>query len=351
MLRKSFIIIVLTLLSFSVGCQQNKSDTEKPKEPVITKAQFPEDIAADFPTDLVFTEDKLFFTEKSGRLKEFKLGDEESSTLLEIDVPYLVGYNETGLLGIALSPDFASDKQIYLYHTYQKDSELFNKVIRINTDKPREKPLTIIEGIKGGNIHDGGKIAFGPDANLYIATGEAGQEDLSQDKDSLNGKVLRIEPDGSIPEDNPFGNAVWSYGHRNIFGMTFDNKGNLYVTENGPTENDEVNKIIKGGNYGWPIETGPGSGHFIKPLITFEQSIAPTGIIYYTSKRYKNITDKLIFGDYNNGDVHSLTLSDNEATDKIIANSQGKINAIAQTNDGLIYIATENQIKRLMVDR
>jgi len=346
-LSKIFVSFLICLqLLFLPGCHVPATK----EQPPTSKEQFPEQVEADFPTGLVFTDDKLFFTEKGGKLKMLEAGAEKPTTLLSVDVPELIGYNELGLLGIALSPSFKSDKQIYLYHSYQKDAQFFNRVVRIEAGKPQKKPVVIVDGINGGSIHNGGKLAFGPDANLYIATGESGNGLLAQNKNSLNGKVLRIKPDGSLPPGNPFNNKTWSYGHRNIFGMAFDNKGNLFVTENGPESNDEVNQITKGANYGWPETTGF-SSKFKQPLIVYEQSIAPTGIIFYTGNKYKDLTNKLVFTDYLNGDVHRLTLKGNRAQDKIIAENLQAINAIAQTKDGIIYIATENRITGLTIKR
>ncbi len=119
-----------------------------------------------------------------------------------------------------------------------------------------ERVATIVEGIPGASYHDGGRIKFGPDEKLYITTGDAGNSSLAQDINSLAGKILRLNPDGSIPQDNPFNNEVWTYGHRNPQGLTWDEEGQLWATEHGPSGlqsgQDEINLIEKGKNYGWP---------------------------------------------------------------------------------------------------
>jgi len=350
---KNGLTILALLVLLSAACTQQEETKKPEKKPTETdkskpaeKKLFPKTISADFPTDLVFTDNKLFFTEKGGNLKVLNRGETKPMTLLTVQVPQISGYDETGLLGIALSPEFSDDQQIYLFHTVRVNSELKNRVIRVQADDPEKKPVVIIDDIKGARIHDAGKLAFGPNGNLFIATGDADEQQLAQNKNSLNGKVLRIKPDGSIPADNPFNNATWSFGHRNIFGMTFDNEGRLFVTENGPESNDEINMIKKGANYGWPNTTGD-DPDFEQPLITFKSSIAPTGIIFYTGDKFKELQNKLVFGDFINGDVHRLTLQDSMATDKIVASSQGDINALAQTKDGQIYLAIQDQIKRL----
>ncbi len=341
------LLIALLLLSLISGCNGQEAEKETKKE---KKTQFPTKIEADFPTGLVFTNDKLFFIEKDGRLKVLEKGEKDAQTLFEVDVPSIAGYNETGLLGIALDPDFDKNQKIFLYHTISKDKALENQVIRIQADKPDVKPKVILRGIQGARIHNGGKLAFGPENDLFIATGDSDRQELAQNTESLNGKVLRVEADGSIPEGNPFSNAVYSYGHRNIFGMAFDTSGTLIVTENGPVGDDEINKIIKGANYGWPQVTGF-SDDFEQPLIVFDKAIAPTGIIFYTGSKFSDLKNKFVFADFNNGDIHKLTLENGSAKDEIIATNQGQINDLAKTKDGSIYVTTENEIKELELSK
>ena len=359
-----FLIIVLMVITttlFLTTCTPSTTDSsqksdEKEADEEVKSGEFASVLSADFPTDLVFFKDKLFITEKSGKLKVIQRGSKQSKTLKEFKIPSRIGYNEIGLLGIALSPNFEEDKKIYLYHSYEADGELLNKVVSIDSEQPKEDPLVIIDGIRGSRIHNGGKLAFGPDGKLYIATGDAGDKSSAQDTGSLNGKVLRVEPDGGIPSDNPFGNAVWSYGHRNIFGMTWalflrnglgvpgDNR--LFVTENGPEKNDEINEIKRGGNYGWPEVSGVTKRSFDNPMITIERSIAPTGIIYYVGDKYTALKDQIIFADLVNGDIHEIFLG-GDVTQKVIANAGQGVNAIAESPDGEVYVATEDKVKKI----
>ena len=165
---------------------------------------------------------------------------------------------EGGLLGITLHPNFEENAWLYLYQTQEISGEgTTNRILRFRYENNSlQNETTIIENIPGALYHDGGRIAFGPDGYLYIATGDATEPDLAQDTTSLAGKILRIKDDGSIPEDNPFGNAVYSYGHRNPQGLTWDDEGNLWSSEHGRSGAlsgfDELNKILPGGNYGWP---------------------------------------------------------------------------------------------------
>jgi hypothetical protein len=166
-----------------------------------------------------------------------------------------VDAGEGGLLGIAVSPDYGADGLVYAYLTTGTD----NRIVRFRLGGAVEPILT---GIDAGVIHDGGRIAFGPDGKLYAGTGETGRSRLSQSLRSPNGKILRINPDGSIPDDNPFrGSPVWTYGHRNVQGLAWDRAGRLWASELGQNTWDEVNLIAKGRNYGWPAVEGKGGTH------------------------------------------------------------------------------------------
>ncbi|GAB3884103.1 PQQ-dependent sugar dehydrogenase [Kibdelosporangium lantanae] len=193
-----------------------------------------------------------------------------------------VGTNgEGGLLGLEVSANFASDHWLYVYHTASEG----NRIIRIKYENGALVQNTyqiLLQGMAKNRYHNGGRLRFGPDGKLYATVGDAQNPDNNpQNKNSLNGKVLRINPDGSIPSDNPFGNAVWSMGHRNPQGLDFDSQGRLWEAEFGDSTQDEVNLIQKGGNYGWPKcegTTGDCSG-FIAPKKTWSTSSAsPSGL-------------------------------------------------------------------------
>lgn len=168
---------------------------------------------------------------------------------------------EGGLLGVAIHPDFRDNNYIYVYETTATAEGLENRVLRFNYQSGSLSEQTvIIDNISGAFYHDGGRLAFGPDRKLYITTGDAGNPELSQATTSREGKILRLNSDGTIPEDNPFGNSVYSYGHRNPQGLTWDRSGRLFSTEHGrsgvASGLDEVNLIKQGGNYGWPYLEG-----------------------------------------------------------------------------------------------
>lgn len=173
-------------------------------------------------------------------------------------VPGVVPAGEGGLLGLALSPHFDVDRYLYAYVTGQED----NRVVRLTLQRDADgalspgPPQTVFAGIPKATTHNGGRIRFGPDGFLYVGTGDAQRREQPQDPDALGGKILRLAPDGSPAPGNPFGNAVYSLGHRNVQGLAWDGEGRLWASEFGPDVNDELNLILPGANYGWPEVTG-----------------------------------------------------------------------------------------------
>ena len=211
------------------------------------------------PWEIVFLPDEsLLVTERPGQLVRIF---PDSREVLPITGVAHVG--EGGLLGMALHPDFEENSWLYLYFTTRTDGGLTNRIERYRFNMAANSladRLVIIEGIPGAQFHDGGRLEFGPDDLLYVTTGDAGNQDSAQDVNLVAGKILRLNDDGSVPADNPFSNAVYSYGHRNPQGLAWDGEGRLWSSEHGPsgsqTGDDEVNLIKAGSNYGWPVVRG-----------------------------------------------------------------------------------------------
>jgi glucose/arabinose dehydrogenase len=212
--------------------------------------------------------------------------DGESGKKTELgEVPGVEPSGEGGLLGIALSPEYASDHMIYAYFTSASD----NRIVRLIYDDKKPageqlgEPDAVFRGISKGVIHNGGRIAFGPDKTLYVGTGESGDTGLSQDKESLGGKILRLTPEGEPAPGNPFSDSpVYSYGHRNVQGLAWDGKQRLFASEFGQNTWDELNAIEPGDNYGWPEAEGRSDdGGFHDPIDQWSTDEAsPSGIAY-----------------------------------------------------------------------
>ncbi len=237
------------------------------------------------PWEIAFLPDgDMLVTERPGTLK--RIGKNNQTHVVE-GVQHT---SEGGLLGLALHPDFQNNHFIYLYLTSRSGAGLINRVDRYRYEADRLSDKTvIITNIPGASNHDGGRIKFGtgPANMLYIATGDAGNEGLAQDKNSLAGKILKIHDDGRIPADNPFGNAVYSYGHRNVQGLAWDDSGRLWATEHGRSGAssgfDELNVILKGANYGWPIIEGDEKAEGMLPPVAHSgasETWAPASLAY-----------------------------------------------------------------------
>ncbi|MBA3610072.1 MAG: PQQ-dependent sugar dehydrogenase [Rubrobacter sp.] len=252
------------------------------------------------------------------------------------------GSGEGGLLGVALSPDYERDEFVYAYYTTGEDN-------RVGRFKLGEAPEPILTGIPVNTYHDGGGLAFGPDGMLYVTTGDAGDAATAQDKGSLSGKVLRLAPDGGIPEDNPFPeNPVYSYGHRNVQGLAWDESGQLFVSEFGENQYDEVNRIEAGGNYGWPeVEGAGGEPEYIDPVQTFATSEAsPSGAAIPKDSAIPQWDGDFFMAALRGARLWRLDLdSDGNVTGKeaLLDGEYGRLRNTVQAPDGSLWVFTNNR--------
>ena len=282
---------------------------------------------------------EILATERSGRLLKIT---KESKAIKVIESVRSRG--EGGLLGLALHPNFAKNNYLYLYYTTIINSEVQNTLERFKLqDDTLVERKVILSNIKGSNNHDGGRIAFGPDGYLYIATGDAEVPDLAQDKSSLNGKILKVDEDGKIPADNPFGNEVYSLGLRNPQGLAWDKEGNLWVSDHGPsglqTGNDEINLVTKGGNFGWPIIRGSQSAPgLIQPVLESgkQDTWAPSGMAYYDGSLY--------FAGLRGSALYKAKIVEGNKLElkEYFKKEYGRIRAVVLGPDNFLYITTSN---------
>lgn len=294
-----------------------------------------QDLAA--PWGVTFTPDgNAWVTERdTGLVKVITPGGTPQQVLR---LPSAAG-GEAGLLGIAASPAYATDGFLYVYFT----SEVDNRVVRVRPTDGRIE--NVITGIPKAAIHDGGRLAFGPDGKLYIGTGDAADKGNAQDRDSLAGKILRLEPNGSIPADNPFASPVWTLGHRNVQGLAWDRAGRMYATEFGPDVDDEVNLIVKGSNYGWPEVTGDSGGRFTDPLLVLQPPEAsPSGLVYLDQAGAWS--NSLLFGGLRGSRVYRVPILDDGrlgAPEQTFRNTFGRVRMVTRAPDGSIWLLSNNR--------
>jgi aldose sugar dehydrogenase len=243
---------------------------------------------------------------------------------------------EGGLLGLAVSPDFAQDRLVYAYLTAEAD----NRVVRMPYDGQRlGSAEVVLDGIPKASVHNGGRIAFGPDGFLYVGTGDAGVEESAQDRSSLGGKILRVTPDGAPAPGNPFeGSPIWSLGHRNVQGLAWDADGRMWASEFGQNRFDELNRIQAGGNYGWPAVEGQGGGEgFLDPVAVWPTDEAsPSGIavagqaVYMAALRGARLWQVPIPGG-DAGDPRDF-----------FSGEYGRLRTVATAPDGSLWVLTNN---------
>jgi glucose/arabinose dehydrogenase len=292
-----------------------------------------------FAVNIAFTpDDTMFVADKdAGQIRIVRDGvilDQPFATL-----PVQVTVNETGLLGVAVDPMFPDEPWVYAYYT---GTDAQNHLVRIRADGDLgtdvEPLLDLLPATAGW--HNGGDLTFGPDGKLYVSVGDGHDGTRSQDPNGIGGRILRLNPDGSVPQDNPLGpgNPTFALGIRNSFGICFDpTTGQLWETENGPTEDDEINLIEPGGNYGWPEHLGPGGEPaYVDPVLAFPETIVPTGCAVFDRT--------LLFGEGYNGNLHAMPLPG--PAEGIVARFDGGITDIARAPDGSIWVVTPSALYR-----
>src|SRR6185369_15764593 len=309
----------------------------------------------DTPWAIAFAPDgRIFFTERPGRIRVIKDGALQSAPWAAIDV-YESG--ESGLMGLALDPSFAQNRFVYAAYTYRDgEGKAKNRLVRLRDENGRGAlDKILLDNVAAANNHDGGRVKFGPDGKLYFTTGDAQQDKLAQDLKSLNGKILRMNSDGSVPADNPFSNSpVYSYGHRNAQGLAWEpQSGRLYATEHGPSGlpccHDEVNLIEAGKNYGWPAIYGDQTKNaMVAPVLqSGNDTWAPAGATFFTRKNHP-WAGSFLFTGLRGQALYRAIFDAKEPRkvalfERIYERRFGRLRDVAEGPDGALYLLTSNR--------
>ena len=346
-------LLCLFVLLFATNCKKNQNDNGSEDLPDVELKSKIVVSGLNLPWEMVYGPDNfIWFTEKSGKISRLNPATGQIVPLLSIADVRTNG--EGGLLGMTLHPDFSSNPYVYVVYGY--GSTYKAKVVRYTyASGALGSARILLDQIPAASIHNGSRLLISGD-KLFITTGDASDTSTPQNINSVSGKILRINLDGSIPSDNPYpNNPVWSLGHRNPQGLVLvGNK--LFSSEHGPDSDDEINLIEKGRNYGWPNikglcdEAGEQSfcslNNIAQPLIKWTPTIAPSGLAYYNSDYIPQFRNSLLLAVLKNTKLMQLKLDDAQSriveTKDFYVNTYGRIRAICQSPEGKIYICTSN---------
>jgi len=308
--------------------QSQSDDNQERKETkgIETVAQ-----GLDIPWSIARSDDVFYLSERPGKIIKID-GNKKTEQQVDLDKEVSTAA-EAGLLGFVLAPDFKDSKEAYAYYTYE-DNGQFNRIVKLKLENDTWKEdEVLIDKIPSGQYHHGGRLKIGPDDKLYATTGDASDEQNAQDKDTLGGKILRINLDGSKPKDNPISNSyVYSYGHRNPQGIVWTPDGQMYASEHGNQANDEINEINEGQNYGWPvIEGNEENDNMETPIFTSgsDDTWAPSGIAF---------KDGIIYSAALRGEgIMKFDVEKDEM--KKVATKYGRIRDVYIVNDDLYFVS------------
>ena len=346
---------ILLILLLVIGIQSLYAQTTHLLDSTIVTQRVVKD-SLDIPWEIIWGPDNyIWCTERFGRVSRIEPTNGQQQVLLNIS-SNVYEQSEAGMLGMVLHPDFNNNPHVFIAYTYLLGSSIRERLVRYNYTGTSLVPAdTLIENIQGNTTHIGCRLIILPDTTLLMTTGDAQAQSLPQNQNSVVGKVLRMNLDGSIPADNPNPSSyVYSYGHRNAQGLWLAPNGKIYSSEHGPTTDDELNIITPNNNFGWPnvngfCNTPPeiafcNTNNVVEPLIAYTPTIAPSDIIWYAHPAIPEFTDKLLMTVLK--DKSLISYGFNAAgdsivfTDKYLQNQFGRLRDICVSPSGKIYLAT-----------
>ena len=352
-LSAGLLAVVLATQGMQTACPKDSPTTPQTTEVFTTRdgVRFRVETVLtglEVPWSLNFAPDgRLFVTERPGRVRIVTLGG-SSELALTLDGVFAQG--EAGLLGLALDPEFAQNHFVYLYYSASVPGGAMNRIVRYREVNSRlGERAVLLDNIPAAQIHDGGRLRFGPDGLLYASAGDAADGNNAQDVASLAGKLLRLNRDGTVPRDNRFSSPVFTYGHRNPQGFDWHpTSGELWESEHGNNGNDEVNALRTGLNFGWPrIEGAATMSGMEAPLTFYNPSIAPSGASFYRGQRLPQFANNFFVATLRG--THLLRLTVDASTRRVTAQERllegafGRLRDVVSGPDGYLYFCTNNR--------
>ncbi len=316
----------------------------------------------DTPWEILWgPDDYIWFTERPGRVS--RVNPETSEVFEIIDIGDVRENGEGGLLGMVLDPDFQENNYFYVAYDYNAEGNKYSeKIVRYTYNPSTGKaasPLILFDNIDAAGNHNGNRLIITPDKKLLFTTGDAGNSGNAQNVNTVNGKIMRINLDGTIPEDNPIsGNPVWSWGHRNPQGLAYSPDSSiLYSSEHGPANDDEINIIMKGRNYGWPDVEGYcdsdaeisfcNDSNVVEPIMAWTPTLAVAGLVYYNSELIPEWKNSLLLVSLKASKITQLLLDDTgtsiDSSTDFFTNEFGRLRDLCISPDGKVYVATSNR--------
>jgi len=352
-LSAGLLAVVLATQGMQTACPKDSPTTPQTTEVFTTRdgVRFRVETVLtglEVPWSLNFAPDgRLFVTERPGRVRIVTLGG-VSELALTLDGVFAQG--EAGLLGLALDPEFAQNHFVYLYYSASVPGGAMNRIVRYREVNSRlGERAVLLDNIPAAQIHDGGRLRFGPDGLLYASAGDAADGNNAQDVASLAGKLLRLNRDGTVPRDNRFSSPVFTYGHRNPQGFDWHpTSGELWESEHGNNGNDEVNAIRTGLNFGWPrIEGAATMSGMEVPITFYNPSIAPSGASFYRGQRLPQFSSNFFVATLRG--THLLRLTVDASTrrvttqERLLEGTFGRLRDVVSGPDGYVYFCTNNR--------
>ncbi len=346
-------LILTFLLSASLFCKKENKNADPPGAVEIKDTVIAQNL--NFPWEILWGPDNhIWMTERGGKISRVNPSTSAISPVFTINEVQTNG--EGGLLGMVLHPNFSTTPHVFVVYNYNSGAGYREKVVRYTYNGTTlNGPLTIIENITAANNHNGSRLLIGNN-KLFITTGDASNQSLPQSISSVNGKILRLNLDGTVPADNPVpGNPYWSYGHRNPQGLVFANN-KLYSSEHGPNNDDEINIIEKDKNYGWPNvhglcnlageQTFCTANNVVEPIRAWTPTIATAGLDYYNSDLIPQWKNSLLLVTLKNARLYQMKLDDTfssvASTNDYFTNKYGRMRDVCISTAGKIYICTSN---------